>query len=147
MSNWQFPTWQYGYTQMPNYNYFGERGGYGAPARGYGAPRGGGRGRGYSKVRHRSNMESDLQSLFGLHVLRCIHWLRPRNFSPPPHSGSYTRALLVSQDRQHLFGTPWGAVMLENKRKNYQCCELESWWVLVVSVGLDPVRQKITKNG
>jgi hypothetical protein len=26
---------------------------------------------------------------------------------PPPHLGSYTRALLVSQDRRHLFVTPW----------------------------------------
>jgi hypothetical protein len=25
---------------------------------------------------------------------------------PPPHLGSYTRALLVSQDRRHLFVTP-----------------------------------------
>ncbi len=39
----------------------------------------------------------------------CTHWLslRPRN-SPtfPQHLGSYTRALLVSQDRRHLFVTP-----------------------------------------
>jgi hypothetical protein len=28
-------------------------------------------------------------------------------FPPPPHLGSYTRALLVSQDRRHLFVTPW----------------------------------------
>ncbi len=33
---------------------------------------------------------------------------RPRN--PPPHLGSYTRALLVSQDRRHLFVTPWLAI-------------------------------------
>jgi hypothetical protein len=56
-------------------------------------------------------MESDLQSLFGLHVYSCIHWLRPRKSQPPPpnppHLGSYTRALLVSQDRRHLFVTPW----------------------------------------
>jgi hypothetical protein len=26
----------------------------------------------------------------------------------PPHLGSYTRALLVSQNRRHLFATPWG---------------------------------------
>jgi hypothetical protein len=25
---------------------------------------------------------------------------------PPPHLGSYTRELLVSQDRRHLFVTP-----------------------------------------
>jgi hypothetical protein len=55
-------------------------------------------------------LEVDLQSLFGLHVHcavhSCTHWLRPRNLTPsPPHLGSYTRALLVSQDRRHLFVT------------------------------------------
>ncbi len=29
-------------------------------------------------------MELDLQSLFGLHVYSCTHWLRPRNPPPPP---------------------------------------------------------------
>jgi hypothetical protein len=38
-------------------------------------------------------------------VLSCTHRLRPRNSPPPPHLGSYTRALLVSQDRLHLFVT------------------------------------------
>ncbi len=32
-------------------------------------------------------MESDLQSLFGLHVHSCTHWLRPRNPPPPPEFG------------------------------------------------------------
>jgi hypothetical protein len=36
----------------------------------------------YSVLTHRSNMELDLQSLFGLHVHSCIHWLGPR--IPPP---------------------------------------------------------------
>jgi hypothetical protein len=27
---------------------------------------------------HRLNMELDFQSLFGLHVHSCTHWLRPR---------------------------------------------------------------------
>ncbi len=40
-------------------------------------------------------MELDLQSLFGLHVHSCSHWLRPRNSPLPPHLGSYTSALLV----------------------------------------------------
>jgi hypothetical protein len=31
-------------------------------------------------------MDLDLQSLFGLHVHSCTHWLRPRNFPPPPPS-------------------------------------------------------------
>jgi hypothetical protein len=34
---------------------------------------------------HRLNMELDLQSLFGLHVLSCIYWLRPH--PPPPPFG------------------------------------------------------------
>jgi hypothetical protein len=57
-----------------------------------------------------SNMELDLQSLFGLHVIvhSFTHWLRPRNAPPPPvHMGSYTRALLVSHERRHLFVIPW----------------------------------------
>ena len=51
-------------------------------------------------------MKLDLQSLFGLHVCSCTHWLRPRNPRPPPlppHLGSYTKALLVSQGRRHIF--------------------------------------------
>ncbi len=59
----------------------------------------------YESFFHRSNMGFDLQSLFGLHVHSCTHWLIPRK---PPHGpalGSYTRALLVSQDRRHLFVT------------------------------------------
>jgi hypothetical protein len=38
---------------------------------------------------HWLNMELNLQSLFGLHVHRCTHWLRPSNTPPPlPHLGS-----------------------------------------------------------
>ncbi len=65
---------------------------------------------GYS---HRLNMEVDLQSLFGLHVTwcalhSCTHWLRPRNSPPSPRIWiRITRAFLVSQDRRHLFVTPW----------------------------------------
>jgi hypothetical protein len=36
---------------------------------------------------HRLNMELDLQSLFGLQVHSCTHWLRPSNPSPPPAFG------------------------------------------------------------
>ncbi len=35
------------------------------------------------------------------------HWLRLLISPPPPHLGSHARALLVSQDRRHLFVTPW----------------------------------------
>ncbi len=56
---------------------------------------------------HKLNMDLDLQSLFGLHVHGCTHWRRPRKPPPPPpYLGSYTRALLVNQDRRHLLVTP-----------------------------------------
>jgi hypothetical protein len=57
---------------------------------------------------HRLNMKLNLQSLFGLlcTLYSCTHWLRPATNPLPPHLGSYTRALLVSQDRRHLFATP-----------------------------------------
>jgi hypothetical protein len=59
-------------------------------------------------------MELELQNLVGLHVHSCTHWSRPRNSQPPPqpppltpplHLGSFTWALLVSQDRRHFFVT------------------------------------------
>ncbi len=40
---------------------------------------------------------------FDVHI--CTHWLRAPPLIPP-HLVSYTRALLVSQDRRHLFMTP-----------------------------------------
>ncbi len=36
------------------------------------------------RASQRLNMELDLQSLCGLHVLSCTHWLRSRR-DPPPH--------------------------------------------------------------
>jgi hypothetical protein len=39
-------------------------------------------------------------------VYSYTYWLRPRNSPLPPHLGSYTRALLVSQERRHLFSNP-----------------------------------------
>ncbi len=38
-------------------------------------------------VTHRLNMELHLQSLFGLHVHSCTHWLRSRNSPLPPAFG------------------------------------------------------------
>jgi hypothetical protein len=57
---------------------------------------------------HRLNIELDLQSLFGLHVYSCTIGWEPA--TPAPHLGSYTRALLVRQDRRHLIVTlfVWG---------------------------------------
>ncbi len=60
-------------------------------------------------VQHRLNMEVDLRSLFGLYVHSSTHWLRPRNPYPPSFGLIYTRVLLVSQDRWHLFVTSWSA--------------------------------------
>ncbi len=55
---------------------------------------------------HRLNMELDLQSLFGLLYTPVLIGWDPATPRLPPHLGSYTRALLVSQDRRHLFVTP-----------------------------------------
>jgi hypothetical protein len=47
-------------------------------------------------------MELDLQSLLG----SCVQlYSLAETPHPPPHLGSYTRALLVSKDRRHLFVT------------------------------------------
>ncbi len=84
-------------------------------------------------------MELDLQSLFGLHVHSCTHWLRPRNPPPPPptrHLGSYTRALFVSQDRGHIFVTPWSQSFAGSGSRQHRSeehlilpiCRL--WWYL-----------------
>ncbi len=40
------------------------------------------------------------------------HWLRPRHSPLPPHLGSYTRVLLVSQARRHLFCNPLPSTFL-----------------------------------
>jgi hypothetical protein len=37
----------------------------------------------YGSILYKLNMELDPQSLFGLHVHSCTHWLRPRNPIPP----------------------------------------------------------------
>ncbi len=55
---------------------------------------------------HRLNMELDLQSLFGLLFTAVLIGWDPATPPLPPHLGSYTRALLASQDRRHLFVTP-----------------------------------------
>ncbi len=55
-----------------------------------------------------------LDSLKGLQI-RALFSLAvtPPNATSPPHLGSYTRALLVSQDRRHLFVTPCTAPIRE----------------------------------
>ncbi len=75
------------------------------------------------QLNHRLIIELDLQSLFGLLVHSCTHWQRPANPPPPtphsvitPHLGSYTGALLVSQERRHIFVTSW---VVPNKPYRY----------------------------
>jgi len=79
------------------------------------------------RLQHRLNMQLDPQSLFGLHVHSYTHWLRLRNPPPPtpPHLGSYTRALLFSQDRRHLFVTPCS-------RGSVTC--LQNWHIFAYTV-------------
>jgi hypothetical protein len=41
-----------------------------------------------------------------VYLYSCTHWLGPATSPFPPQLGSYTLALLVSQDKRHLFVTP-----------------------------------------
>ncbi len=57
-------------------------------------------------------MELDLQSFFGLHVHTAQLYSLDETQQPAPlhpslELGSFTRSLLVSQDKRHLFVTPW----------------------------------------
>ncbi len=56
---------------------------------------------------HRLNMELDLQSLFGLHVHSCTHWLRPRNPHPPAPIWAHIRGRYWSAEIDDIFVTPW----------------------------------------
>ncbi len=48
---------------------------------------------------------SNIWDLLFMSYRLCAHWLRPRTSPLLPHLGSQTKALLVSQDRRHLFVT------------------------------------------
>ncbi len=69
-------------------------------------------------------MELDLQSLFGLLRTAVLIGWEPAipHPPPPPALGSYTRALLVSQDRRHLFVivTPWVKIHLLIMHRNFK---------------------------
>jgi hypothetical protein len=43
---------------------------------------------------------SYLQSLFGLHVQSCTHWLRPRNLLPPPPAFGFIYEDAIGQPRK-----------------------------------------------
>jgi hypothetical protein len=79
-------------------------------------------------------MEFDLQSFFGLRVPSCMYSLaelRPRNPPTlPPHFGLYTRALLVSQDRRHLYVTPLGLAELQLQHPWVQSQKPPTQWNL-----------------
>ncbi len=57
--------------------------------------------RGHETIKHRLNMELDLQSLVRLHVHSCTHWLSPCNSPAPPAFG-----LIYEGAIGHLFVTP-----------------------------------------
>jgi hypothetical protein len=73
-------------------------------------------------------MELDLQSLFGLHVHSCNHWLRPRNHPPPlyPPTLGHMRGRYWSAkiDDIHLFGTPWSHGMVKIGEHIVKTCVL-----------------------
>ncbi len=62
-------------------------------------------------LKHRLNMDVDLQSLLGFHVTWCAHlYSLAVTLQLPPFPRNWTRitwALLVNNDRRHLFVTPW----------------------------------------
>jgi hypothetical protein len=62
---------------------------------------------------HRLNIELVLQSLFGLLCTAGLIGWDPATPLLPTHLGSFTRALLVSQDRRHLFVTPWSRLFTD----------------------------------
>ncbi len=66
---------------------------------------------------HRLNIELDLLCTAAL-----IGW-DPATPPPPlaPLLGSYTRALLISQDRRHLFVTPWLRVFVQDITSGILC--------------------------
>ncbi len=56
---------------------------------------------------HRLNIELDFQSLFGLLCIQLYSLAEIPQLPPfPMHLGSYMMAILVSQERRHLFVTP-----------------------------------------
>jgi hypothetical protein len=81
-------------------------------------------------VPYRLNMELDLQSLFGL--LQLFSLAETPQLPPPPHPsphlGSYTRVLLVSQDRRHFFVTPCCILLLRNLYGNSMPWQLHALW-------------------
>jgi hypothetical protein len=59
------------------------------------------------------NMELDLQSLFGLRVHSCTHWLRPRN--PPPRIWAHIRGRYSSAKTDYI--SLWPLCLYSSQRK------------------------------
>jgi hypothetical protein len=78
---------------------------------------------------HKLNMELDLKSLFGLLQLYSLAET-PQPTPCPPHLGSYTRVLLVSQNRRHLFVTPCCILLLRNLYGNSMLWQLQTLWTI-----------------
>ncbi len=66
---------------------------------------------------HRLNMEFDLQLIWILCTAVLIS--ETPQHPLPSHLDSNTRALLVSQDRRHLFVTPWLVYLKVHKNENF----------------------------
>ncbi len=51
---------------------------------------------------------SEISKVYLGSMCTAVQYFRTRNLPPPPHThlGSYTRQLLIIQDRRHLFVTP-----------------------------------------
>jgi hypothetical protein len=73
----------------------------------------------------------------------CTHWLRHR--IPPIllHLDSYTRALLVSKDRQHLIGTSWW--IRSDTENNLQQVDMITFFILSFS-GQQMAQQMVQTN-
>ncbi len=77
-------------------------------------------GNGGETCEHRLNMELDLKRLFGLLCTAVLIGSDPATPPSPRAFGliQYTRALLVNQDRRHLFVTPCWRVWLTGLSKH-----------------------------
>ncbi len=66
-------------------------------------------------------LNTELEPLFGLLCTTVLIGWDPATPHLPPHFGSCTKELLVSQDRRHLFATPWSFHGWENIRGKFYC--------------------------
>ncbi len=90
---------------------------------------------------HRLNMESDLHSLFGLHVTWCAQLFTADTPHPPPPRPPPAYGLIYearywagSQDRRHLLAPPWiqfisfpDGAMRAGVRPEEEYVEADSW--------------------